>query len=88
MIVPTRNPDNGESNIIWTGQREDLDGVCDFVFGDEAPVAFPFNSATGEIILDAGHVRRGDMIHRDAAGAIRVLRPVGPRAAENKAVRP
>lgn len=84
MIVPVHNPSNGESNIIWTGRREDLDDVCDFVFGDEAPIAFPFNTDTGEILLDAGCARRGDMIHRAADGAIRVLRPVGPRASENK----
>lgn len=76
MIVPTHNPNNGESNIIWSGDQSDLETVFDFVFGDEAPRAVPFNIGTGEIILEAGTVAKGDMIHRDAAGKFRVLRPV------------
>lgn len=58
-----------------------FDAVANFIFGDEAPAAFPFHTGSGEIILDAGNVRVGDMIHRDVEGRIRVLRPISAKTA-------
>lgn len=77
MIVPITNPDNGESNIIWTGERDDLEVACSFLFGDGEPCAIPFNPETGQLVVNGSTVNRGDMLHKDAAGGIRVLVPVG-----------
>lgn len=76
MIVNLAGPTNGESSIVWTGERSDLDACCNFLFGDGEPCAIAFNSKSGQIVVNDKVVRPGDMIHKSAEGVIRVLIPV------------